>query len=374
MRSFLRLQQVETVKDPATLIVGGLNAPDSRFADADAARVFYRRVVDRIGMMPGVVDVAVASAAPMQGWGYGLPMRVPSSKAGEAPARFGAGFKMVSPSYFQTIGLPILKGRVLQPSDSSTSPPVVVVNQAFVSRYFVNQEAIGRHLLIDRLIPGLPQVGPETAWEIVGVVANERVGGLSEADSAGVYAPFEQSPFYGPTLVLRAARESAVTAASLKAAIQEIDPNQPLTNVRTLQQVKAESVAPDRLRTWLIVLFGSIAGLLAGIGIYGVISYSVAQRTHEIGVRAALGATRGRLVGLVMGRASLLTGMGLAAGLGTAIASGRLLQTFLFGVTPHDVVSLGAAAILLAAVAMIAAWIPARRAAAVDPLVALRVE
>jgi predicted permease len=374
MRSFLRLQQVEAVKDPATLIAAGLNAPDSRFADADAARVFYRRIVDRIGMVPGVVDAAVTSAAPMQGWGYGLPMRVPSIKAGEAPARIGAGFKMVSPSYFQTIGLPILKGRALQPSDTSTSLPVVVVNQAFVSRYFNNQEPIGRHVLIERLIPGRPQVGPETAWEIVGVVANERVGSLSQPDSPGVYSPFEQSPVYGPSLVLRASRESAVTAASLKAAVQEIDPNQPLTNVRTLQQVKAESVAPDRLRTWLIVLFGSIAGLLAGIGIYGVISYSVAQRTHEIGVRAALGATRGRLMGLVMGRASLLTGLGLAAGLGTAIASGRLLQTLLFGVTAHDVVSLGAAAILLAAVAMIAAWIPARRASAVDPLVALRVE
>jgi putative ABC transport system permease protein len=325
-------------------------------------------------MIPGVVDVAVTSAAPMQGWGYGLPMRVPSITAGEAPARFGAGFKMVSPSYFQTIGLPILKGRGLQPSDTSTSLPVVVVNQAFVNRYFNNQEPLGRHLLIDRLIPGRPQVGPEIAWEIVGVVANERVGGLSEPDSAGVYAPFEQSPFYGPSLLLRASRESAVTAASLKAAIQEIDPNQPLTNVRTLQQVKAESVAADRLRTWLIVLFGSIAGLLAGIGIYGVISYSVAQRTHEIGVRAALGATRGRLLGLVMGRASWLTGLGLAAGLATAVASGRLLETFLFGVTTHDVVSLGAAAILLAAVAMIAAWIPARQAASVDPLVALRVE
>jgi putative ABC transport system permease protein len=262
----------------------------------------------------------------------------------------------------------------LQPSDTSTSLPVVVVNQAFVRRYFNDQEPLGRHLLIDRLIPGRPQVGPETAWEIVGVVANERVGALSAPDSAGVYAPFEQSTFYGPSLVLRASRQSAVTAASLKAAIHEIDPNQPLTNVRSVQQVKAESVAPDRLRTSLLVLFGSIAGLLAGIGVYGVISYSVAQRIHEIGVRAALGATRGRLMALVMGRASLLTGSGLAAGVATAVASGRLLQTVLFGVTTHDVVSLGAAAILLAAVATIAAWIPARRAASVDPLIALRVE
>jgi putative ABC transport system permease protein len=374
MKSFLRLQQVEAAKDPATLVVAGLSAPDSRFPNADAARAFYRTILDRVATIPGVVDVAVASSIPMQGWGYGMPLRVPSLKAGEAPAPGGAGFKMVSPSYFQTTGLPIVKGRALLPSDTSSSVPVLVVNQAFVSRYFADQEPIGRHVLIETIIPGRPQLGPETSWEIVGVAANERVGGLSQPDSAGVYSSFEQTPVFGPSLVVRAARASAVTATALKAAIHEIDPNQPLNNVRTLEEIKTESVAPDRLRTWLIVLFGSIAGLLAGIGIYGVISYSVAQRTHEIGVRAALGATRGRLIGLVMGRASILTGIGLAAGLGTAIASGRLLETLLFGVTARDAVSLAAATILLGAVAMIAAWIPARRAAAVDPLVALRVE
>jgi putative ABC transport system permease protein len=374
MQSFLRMQKVEAAKDPATLVVAGLNAPDSRFPDAEAARDFYRRILDRVATLPGVVDVAVASTAPMQGWGYGMPLRVPTLKAGEAPATGGAGFKMVSPSYFQTVGLPIIKGRALQPSDTSSSIPVLVVNQAFVNRYFKDQEPIGRQVLIETIIPGRPQLGPETAWEVVGVVANERVGSLTSNDSAGVYSAFDQTAVFGPNLVIRASRQSAVTAASLKAAIHEIDPNQPLTNVRTLEEIKTESVASDRLRTWLIVLFGSIAGLLAGIGIYGVISYSVAQRTHEIGVRAALGATRGRLIGLVMGRASLLTGLGLAAGLGTAIASGRLLETLLFGVTARDAVSLAAAAILLGVVAMVAAWIPARRAARVDPLVALRVE
>jgi putative ABC transport system permease protein len=374
MQSFLRLQQVEAAKDPATLVVAGLNAPDSRFPNQDAARAFYRRILERVAAVPGVVDVALASTAPMQGWGFGMPLRVPSLKAGEAPATGGAGFKMVSPSYFQAVGLPIVKGRGLLPSDTSASVPVLVVNRAFASRYFGDQEPIGRQVLIETIIPGRPQLGPETAWEVVGVVANERVGGLSQPDSQGVYAAFEQSPVYGPNLVIRASRESAVTAAGLKAAIHEIDPNQPVNNVRTLQEIKTESVAPDRLRTWLIVLFGSIAGLLAGIGIYGVISYSVAQRTHEIGVRAALGASRGRLMGLVMRRASLLTALGLAAGIGTALASGRLLQSLLFGVTARDSVSLVGAALVLGIVAMVAAWVPARRAAAVDPLVALRVE
>jgi putative ABC transport system permease protein len=374
MKSFMRLQQVEAARDPATLVTAGLNAPDTRFPNPEAARLFYRRILERVASVPGVVDVSIASAAPMQGWGYGMPLRIPSLKPNEAPAPGGTGFKMVSPTYFQTIGLPILKGRGLSDADTSTSMPVLVVNQAFVDRYLKDSDPVGRHVLIETIIPGKPQLGPETSWEVVGVAANERVGGLSQPDSPGVYSAFEQTAVFGPNLVVRASRQSAVSAASLKAAVQEIDPNQPLSNVRTLEEAKLESVAPDRLRTWLIALFGAIAGLLASIGIYGMISYSVAQRTHEIGVRAALGASRGRLMGLVLGRASILTGLGLIAGLGTALASGKLLESLLFGVTSRDAVSLAAATILLGAVAMFAAWIPARRAARVDPLVALRVE
>jgi putative ABC transport system permease protein len=374
MQSFIRLQQVEAAKDPATIVTASLEVANSRFGNADVARLFYRSLLERVATVPGVVDVALASSIPMRGWGYGMPLKVPTLKAGEAPVTGGSGFKIVSTSYFQTVGLPIVKGRQLLPSDTSSTVSVIVVNQAFVDRYFQKQDPIGRHVLIETIIPGRPQLGPETAWEVVGVVANERIANLNAPDSAGVYSTIEQTPFYGPNLILRASRQSAVTTASLKAAIHELDPNQPVTEVRTLEEIKSESVATDRLRTWLIVLFGSIAGLLAGIGIYGVISYSVAQRTHEIGVRAALGASRGRLMGLVMRRASLLTGLGLAAGIGTALASGRLVQSLLFGVTARDTASLAGAAILLGVVAMIAAWVPARRAAAVDPLVALREE
>ena len=208
----------------------------------------------------------------------------------------------------------------------------------------------------------------------VQLAANERVGALSADDSAGIYVPIDQSPFYGPAMIIRTSRASPVTAASLKAAIQEIDPHQSLSEVRTLADIKHESVAPDRLRTWLIVCFGGIAALLAGIGVYGVISYSVAQRTHEIGLRAALGASRTRLMAGVMTRASLLTALGLIGGIGGAIASTRWLEALLFGIAPRDAISLAAACAILGTIALCAAWIPARRAARVDPLVALRVE
>jgi putative ABC transport system permease protein len=373
MRSFMRLQQVEAARDPETLLTGWLGAANSRFENADEARAFHRRVLERLAVVPGVIDVALTSALPMRSWGYGMPLRIPGPP-GEAPARRGAGFKMVSPSYFQTIGLPLLKGRSLQATDTVSSVRVIVINQAFVNRYFQNVDPIGRQVLIEEIIPGRPQLGPEVAWEVVGVVANERVGSLNSPESAGVYAAFEQLPVYAPSIIARVARDAGVTEAALKAAVREIDPDQPLSEVRTLAAIKEDTVGPDRLRTWLIVLFGAIAGLLAAIGIYGVISYSVAQRTHEIGVRAALGASRGRLVGLVMGKASILTALGLGAGVGGAFASTRLLETLLFGIAPRDASTMAGAAVMLGTVAMLAAWLPARRAARVDPLVALRVE
>ena len=374
MRSFMRMQQVEAAKDPDTLLTAGLFATDARFAQPDDARVFYRQVIERASAVPGVKTLALSSALPLQGWGYGMPLRIGGRPAGAANSRGGAGFKMISPTYFEAIGLPIIRGRGLKETDRAGLVPVIVVNQAFGERYFPGEDPIGQHVLIEEIVPGRRQLGPEIPWEIVGVVANELVGGLTSTRGAGVYVTIEQQPIYGLNLVARTSSEATVTAAALKAAIHEVDPNQPFTDVRTVAEIKNESAAPDRLRTWLIVLFGVIAGLLAAIGIYGVISYSVAQRTHEIGLRAALGANRRRLMGLVMGRATILTALGLTVGLSAALASTRLIATLLYGIDPKDAVSLAGAALLLAVVAMIAAYVPARRAAAVDPLVALRVE
>ncbi len=377
MRSFMRLQQVEAAREPETLLTASLPTANGRFANPDEARAFYRRVLERTASVPGVVDAAFTSALPMRGWGYGMPLRIAGQKRGDDATRDVAFFKMVSPSYFRTIGLTVMRGRSLAPSDTATSPRVAVVSQAFVDRFLKDLDPIGQHVLIEEIIPGQPKLGPEIPWEIVGVVGNERVTSLNVTDSnlsRGVYTSMEQAPNYGAALVIRTTRDTPVTLTSLKAAIHEINPDQPLSDVQTLAAIKDESVAPDRLRTWLIAVFGGIAGLLAGIGIYGVISYSVAQRTHEIGVRAALGANRQRLIGLVMRHATLLTIAGLGLGIVGAVASTRLLESLLFGVAPRDALSLAGAAVLLGMVAMVAAWVPARRAAAVDPLVALRVE
>jgi putative ABC transport system permease protein len=374
MRSFVRLQQVEPAKDPATLVTAALGVPTARFANPDQALTYQRLLVERLRAIPGVSHAALASAVPMQGWTDGMPLRIPSTTPGGAVTNGGAGFKMVSPAYFATIGLPVLRGRGLRDTDAAASTPVIVINQAFANQYFEGVDPIGRHVMIERILPGRRELGEDTPWEIVGIVANERTGSLASNASRGVYATLDQSPQYAPRLIVRTSGAAAAVVGPLKAAASEVDPNLPLADVRTIQDIRDDSLAADRLRTWLVAAFSGIALLLAGIGIFGVIAYSVAQRTHEIGLRAALGASRGRLMSLVMRHAAILTFAGLALGIAGAIGGTRFMSSLLFGVQPNDIVSMAVAALLLAVVALLAAWIPARRAARVDPLVALRAE
>ena len=369
VRSFLQMRGVDVARDPDRLLTAGLLTPDSRFSHPDQAREFFRTVLERVQGIPGVTAAALTAGLPLEGWPDGMPLRF-----AESNVRGGAGFKSISPSYFNTLGLPLLRGRGLTDQDRKGTTPVIVVNDAFAKRYFENQDPLGKHVLIQEIVPGQRRLGPEIPWQIVGVVANERTNGLSPQGSRGVYSSIEQSPMYGLSFVLRASGDPSFLVAPLKAAIHEIDPEQPVTDIRTVAAIKDEFVAPDRLRTWLFGVFSAIALLLAAVGIYGVMSYSVAQRTHEIGVRAALGASRGRIVGLVIRHAALLTGVGLAIGMAAAIAATRWMAALLFGVQPRDPVSLGAAALLLATVSLVAAYVPARRAARIDPIHALRVD
>jgi putative ABC transport system permease protein len=189
-----------------------------------------------------------------------------------------------------------------------------------------------------------------------------------------VYATLAQSPQYAPSVIVRTSGAGASVASALKSAALEVDAGQPLSAIRSLQDIRDESLGADRLRTWLVAAFSGLALLLAGIGIFGVIAYSVAQRTHEIGVRAALGASRGQVMSLVIRQAVLLTAAGLALGLGGSVVGMRFIASLLFGVRPHDPLAIVGAVLALGTVGLLAAWIPARRAAAVDPLVALRVE
>ena len=369
-RSFLAMQRVEAARDPEKVVTTWLIAHNSRFASPDEARAHYRALLDRVRAIPGVADGALTTALPLQGWSDAMPFTI----AGRPGVNGGTGFKQVSPEYFRTVGLPILRGRGLTDQDRKGTTPVIVINETVRAKYFPDRDPIGERLLIQEIIPGQRALGPPIAWQIVGVVADERATGLTAQSFGGTYAPLEQAPSYGVALVLRTTAGAAAVVPALRAAIKEIDPNQPLGEIRTVGELTAEFVAPDRLRTSLLTAFAVIALLLAGVGVYGVISYSVAQRTREMGIRAALGAGRGRLLGQVMGHAGALAVFGIALGLGAALLLGRFLSSLLFGVSPRDAATLAAAGTVLAITAALAAWIPARRAARVDPVTALRAD
>jgi putative ABC transport system permease protein len=368
-RSFFAMRGIDAARDPDHVVVAGLFAPKGRFASPDEARAFYRQIYERVGAIPGVTSVALSSAVPLEGWSDGMPLTIAETRKDG-----GAGYKQITPSYFSTIGLTIVRGRGLNDGDRKGSTPAIVVNQQFADQFFPGSDPLGKHLLIQEIIPGQPALGPEIPWEIVGVVSNEHAGGLGEHDGAGMYVSIEQGVRYGPSVVLRTAVDASAIAEPLRAAIRSIDPDQVVSNPRTISSMEDEFVAPNRLRTSLIGAFGAIALVLAAIGIYGVMAYSVEQRTQEIGIRAALGASRGALVGLVMRQATVLAAAGVLLGVAAALASGRVLSSLLFGVTPRDAASMIAAAVTLGATALVAAWIPARRAAGIDPIRALRTE
>jgi ABC-type antimicrobial peptide transport system permease subunit len=249
-----------------------------------------------------------------------------------------------------------------------------VINEAMAKRYFKNEDPIGKRILIQELLYGQPGLGSEIAWEVVGIVSDEQTGGLGDGKSAGIYVTFDQSPTNDVNMVLRATIDPETLTRAISRAVHEIDKDQALADVKTLDRIKAETVANDRLQTMLLTTFAVLALLLAAIGIYGVISYSVTQRIHELGIRAALGASRGGLLALVIRHGMALALGGLAVGLAGSLALTRLLGSLLFEASPRDPVTLMAVAAVLAGVAFLACYIPARRAASVDPMVALRYE
>jgi putative ABC transport system permease protein len=249
-----------------------------------------------------------------------------------------------------------------------------VINERLAKRDFKDVNPVGRRLLIEEIIPGKTELGPDIAWEIVGVIRDEKVNGMDDERSAGVYVSNEQSPAYGGTLSVRASSNPATLVKSITAAIRSVNKDQAITDIRTVDEIKELSVAPNRIQSTLLGIFGAVALLLAAIGIYGVVSYSVAQRTHEIGIRAALGATNGGLIRLILVRGLVLTSAGLIIGFAGALGLTRLMTTILYKVGARDPGTMIAVAAILAAVAAAACYVPARRATKVDPIVALRYE
>jgi predicted permease len=374
VRSFFQMMRVDTGFDSTNVITAGLPIASSRFPEPDQLNAYLRQIVARVDALPGVREAAVTNTVPMRGWGNGMPFLIAGRPVVDRANRNGAGFKQVGASYFHTIGMKLVKGRGFSDRDVKGSSPVMVINQTMASRFFAGQEPIGQRILVQEIVPGRPALGPEIPWEIVGVVADEKTGSLDGNAQAGMYVPIEQSPSTFVSLVVRANIDPTSLQRALGQAVHEVNKDQPLSDVLTLEQIKDESSASNRLRTMLLGVFATFALLLAAIGIYGVISYTVVQRTHEIGIRAALGANASTLLRLILRHGMTLAALGLAFGFAASLMLARVLGTLLFGVTPRDPLTLGAAAIVLTGVAFLACYLPARRAAALDPLIALRCE
>lgn len=377
IRSFVRLVNVDTGFTSENVVTMTLPVqgfpPGSLYRSPEEFTVYLRELVSSVDAVPGVRSAAVTNALPLTDCClYGLFMQVANRPIVDRANRGGGLFKVVTPSYFETFGLTLERGRFLDERDIAGSTPVILINERLADREFPGENPIGQHILSPRIVPGRTERGEDVSWEIVGVVANEKIGAMNDETSAVAYASYEQSPVYFSNLAIRASLSPEATETAVRQVLKRLDPSQAVLDVRTLKQLESRSVASDQLQTVLMSTFSAVALLLAAIGLYGVLAYSVALRVPEIGIRAALGATSSRLVGTVLAEGFWVTGLGLAIGVLAAVALTPLIRSVLYGVEPHQTYLIAGAVAILAAVSVLACSIPARRAARIDPIIALR--
>jgi putative ABC transport system permease protein len=373
IKSFWLLRRVDPGFQPQRMLSLELILPDSKYAKPEEINQFFDRLSEAISNLPGVQATAIAYDHPLQAnWidSFEIEGRVPSAET----SSLSANFEPVGPDYFATVGTPIISGRSLTPQDDKDHPGVAVVNETFVRQYFAGENPIGR-----RIKPSPPariwrNERFTSSFEIVGVVRDVKSAGLQAAAEPTYYLSAMQAPLSDMTVLVRTTIEPAAIVPALRQAVLTIDPNQPISNINTMENIVSDSIAQPRLNMFLMGLFGALALILATVGIYGLLSYAVTQRTHEMGIRMALGAQVADVLKLVLRQGMTLALIGEAIGLLAAFALTRVMQRLLFGVTPTDVTIFMAVVGLLTTTALLACYLPARRAAKVDPLVALRYE
>jgi putative ABC transport system permease protein len=367
IRSFIRLQSAPTGFQAEQLTAVTINLPRTSYPDRQQRLSFADRLLPKLAALPGLQAVAFSDNLPLdtgrQGTSFFLEGQAPSAPGREQHTNVST----VSPGYFQTMGVPLLQGREFTTADNADAPGVVIISNFLAQRYFPNQNPIGK-----RLDMGFRS---GTWLQIVGVAADERHESMQAEFRPGMYLPYAQAPSSLPLIVLlRSAIDPASLAAAVRAQVRELDPQLPVYDVKTMAQVLANASARPRFMTFLLALFAGIAVLLAVIGIYGVISYTVAQSTRELGIRVALGAQPRDILKLVVGQGFVLVLLGTALGLAGAVPLTRLLAGMLYEVTATDPLAFSSVALLLLGAALLACLIPARRATRVDPLVALKCE
>ena len=374
LRSLEEMQRVDPGFQTERLLTMRLAMPDNRY-QATPLRAYYRRVLETASSIPGVLNASLSLGLPLEGAQVIMPFQIashPHLPDAQAP---GAPLEMVSSDFFRNLGIGLRKGRYFSEHDSEDAPRVAIVNEAFTRRYLPGEEPLGKRLLMQTLIAASREVGPVNSWEIVGVVADVKYSGMNaKRATPEMYLPLMQSPWPGAALSLRTSGEPLIVTQAARTALTRLNPDVPVSAVRSMDQIAADSLMQSRVQTQLIGGFAAVALMMAVLGIYALISYSVTQGTHDLGVRIALGADRADVLGLVLARGAVLTGTGLAVGLAGALALTRLLSSLLFQVEPGDPWTFLSATVLLALVATVAGLVPAIRASRINPVLALRIE
>jgi len=369
MRSFALVTSVNPGFDPTNVIEAEVSLPQFQYSTPQQWRTFSNELLVRLHAQPGLRDSALAAPLPMDRQGEAT---LAFSIVGNPPLPPGksttADYATVSPDYFHVMRIPLLRGRFFSEQDSPSSPNVAIISETLSRRYFPNQDPIGRQMRFGLLS------NSNVSREIIGVVGDVRDVALSRKPGPMMYVPFVQAPLWGGVGVVRRSSSASSVAAAVRRTVRSIAKDLPVTDVESFPKAVVASVAQERFRTLLMSSFSGIALILAAVGIFGVISYSASQRTHEIGIRIALGAQQHNVLRLILGQGTKLALLGLGAGAVAALLLTRLMASLLYGVSATDPLTFGAVCIILLAVAVTACYVPARRAMRVDPMVALRHE
>jgi putative ABC transport system permease protein len=368
-RSLAKIASADLGFNPRNVLAVSIELPGPHYATGPRIVQFYQQLLEHTSSLPGVRSAGLGSSVLLGSLPQSSELLVEGRPAPANAINPPVPYDTVTSGYFRTLGIPLTRGRLFGPQDTPTAPARVIVNQALVQRFFPSEDPIGKRVTFDN-----PQATGARWLTIVGVVADTRRGGLNRPPWAELYYPLTQAADPRMTLLVRTAGDPLTVARAVQAQVWAVDPAQPVASVRTVEQLLARSEANRRFTTMMLIVFAIVALLLAAIGIYGVIAYSTAQRTREIGVRIALGATRADVLRLVLWDGVRIGALGIILGVAAAAAGSRVLSSLLFGVSAHDPLTFIALPVALLVVALLASWIPARRALAIEPVKALRAE